>query len=179
MNGFGVSPLELMACEAMLAGLAYLDEFEYSAAWIAGTPTALLSGGTVEVQIQINGDSDFVAQEQNLTAFADGDPVPLPNLLLTVTRAGSGREVMNQAQHVGNNCGGYRSSNDGGVAVYPGKKPMAGLINANNILTCKLQNLSTVDFDRVDLDFRGFKVFYIVNQVTGEQGSRQRIFHAL
>jgi len=172
MNGFGVSPLELMAADAMLQGLVFLDEFIYSAAWIANTATSLTSLATVEVQIQINGDSDFVVQEQNLVAFADGDAVDDANLLLTMTRAGSGREIMSQAQHVLNITGAYSQNK------FPARKPMAGLINANNLLTCKLQNLTTTNYDRVDLALIGFKVFYITSD-DGRQGSRRAVFHAM
>lgn len=174
MNGFGVSPLELMACEAMLAGVAFLDEFVYSAAWIATTATELPALGTVDVQIQINSDSDFIFQEANLVDFFEGDIVDNPNLLLTIIRAGSGREVMNQAQHVLNITGSHQS-----LGRVPGRKPMPGLIQANSTLTCRLQNLTSDVPDRVDLALLGFKVFYIVDQVTGRAGNRQTIFHAL
>jgi hypothetical protein len=173
MDGFGVSPLELMATDAMLRGLVYLDEFIYSAAWIAGTATELAASATVEVQIQINGDSDFIVQEQNLSAIDDShECVDCPNLLLTIVRAGSGREIMNQAQHVTNILGNYW------MAQHPARKPMSGLVQANNTLTLRLQNLSTVDFDRVDIALIGFKCFY-TTAPDGRQGNRQAVFHAL
>ncbi len=178
MGGFGTSPLELMACDAMLKGIVYLDEFIYSASWIAGTATALGSLATIQVQIQINGDSDFVAQEMNLTAIDTaqgggvGDCVDCPDLLLTVTRAGSGREIMNQAQHVINICGNYFT------AHYPAHKPMPGLYAANNIISVTLQNRTTTAFNRVDLALPGFKVFYITN-AQGQTGDRRSVFHAL
>lgn len=173
MNGFGVSPLEIMATEAMLQGIAFLDEFVYSAAWIKGTSTELGALSTVPVQIQINSDSDFIFQEENLVAFFEGDILDNPNYLLTVVRAGSGREVMNQAQHVLNITGSHQS-----LGRVPGRKPTPGLIQANSTLTCQLQNLTSDVPDRVDLAMIGFKVFYTVAP-TGEQGNRQRIFHAL
>ena len=172
MNGFGTSPLELMACEAMLKGIAYLDEFVYSASWIAGTSTELKALATVPVQIVINGDSDFINQEENITAFADGDVIDNPNYLLTLVRAGSGREVMNQEQHVLNIAGSYQNGR------VPGRKPFPGLINANNQLTLRLQNLTSTVPDRVDYSLRGFKVFYITNSA-GQTGDRVSIFHAM
>lgn len=175
MNGFGVSPLEIMASDAMLAGIVFLDEFTYSASWITGTATALGSGGTVDVQVQINGDSDFIVQELNLTAFDSAGPpalVATPNLLLTITRSGAGREIMNQAQHAMNLCGSYSTNR------FPSKKPMPGLINKSNNLTVRLQNLGTTEFSRVDLSMIGFKVFYIQN-AQGITGDRQMVFHAL
>jgi hypothetical protein len=173
MNSFGVSPLEIMACDAMLQGLVFLDEFVYSAAWIKGTSTELPALGTIDVQVQINSDSDFIFQESNLVSFVEDDILDNPNYLLTVIRAGSGREVMNQAQHVLNITGSHQS-----LGRVPGRKPMPGLIQANSTLTCRLQNLTSDVPDRVDLALIGFKVFYTVAP-TGGQGNRQTIFHAL
>ena len=173
MNGYGVSPIELQACEAALMGLAYLDEFTYSAKWTA--TTALGSGATIQVPIQINSDSDFVVQEQNLIAF-DNQATPVvvavPNLLCTITRAGSGREVMDDAQHIMNIFGNY------GPALNQGRNPMPALWTAKNTINVTLQNLTTTVFSRIQASFRGFKVFYIAN-AQGQMGDRQSIFHAL
>lgn len=179
MNSFGTSPLELMACDAMLQGLVYLDEFIYSASWIAGTPTALGALATIDVPIQINSDSDFIVQEQNFNAIvlesespdAEHICVTCPDLLVTIIRAGSGREVMNQAQPVVNMFGNYWS------ARFPGRKPVTSIWQGNNTITIRLQNRTTVAFDRVDITFAGFKVFYQTNS-QGIQGNRKQIFHA-
>jgi hypothetical protein len=179
MNSFGTSPLELMACDAMLQGLVYIDEFTYSAAWISGTQTALGALQTVDVPIQVNSDSDFIVQEQNISVITvtpdspDGvhECVTCPDLLVTIIKAGSGREVMNQAQHVTNVLGNYFS------AQFPGRNAVTSLWQSNNTITCRLQNRMNVAFDRIDIAFRGFKVFYQTNAV-GQQGDRQSIFHA-
>jgi hypothetical protein len=177
MNGFGVSPIEIMASEAMLSGLVYCDNFTYSAAWIAGTATALAGLATVPVNIPINSDSDFVIQEIHLTAYEDDDGTKTlnvnPDYLLTVATAGSGREIMNQAQHVLNYCGGFAGTK------FPNAIRFPKLIQANNVVRLTLQNLSTLDALRVDLALIGFKVFYVTSAVTGEQGTRQNVFHAL
>jgi hypothetical protein len=178
MNSFGTSPLELMACDAMLQGLVYIDEFTYSAAWIAGTPTALGALATVDVPIQINSDSDFIVQEQNISVITVTEASPedlhecvaCPDLLLTIIKAGSGREVMNQAQPVQNILGNYFSAN------FPGRKSVTALWQGNNTITCRLQNRTTTAFDRIDISFLGFKVFYQTN-AAGQQGTRQSIFH--
>jgi hypothetical protein len=179
MNSFGTSPLELMACDAMLQGLVYLDEFTYSAVWAAGTPTALGALATVDVPIQINSDSDFIVQEQNLSAIVVTPDSPddihecvdCPDLLITLIKAGSGREVMNQAQHVTNIFGNYWA------AQFPGRKSIAALWQANNTITCRLQNRTATAFDRVEISFLGFKVFYQTNN-QGASGDRRTIFHA-
>ena len=169
-NGFGVSPLEIMASDAMIAGQVYIEAFTYSAAWIAGTATALAVSATLEVDIQINGDSDFVVQEMNMTVLSSASPpvlIPSQPLLITLSRAGSGRQLMNQAQDVFNVVGSFQTG------FVPARIPMPYLIQASNILAVTLQNLSaTVAPGRVDISFNGFKVFY-----TG--GNRQAIFHVL
>ncbi len=172
MRGFGTSPLELMACEAMLQGLCYLDEFVYSARFVVGTPTALPATGTNTVQIQINDDADFISQMNNATVIAsDHDCEPCPNMLVNIVRAGSGREVMNQPQHIQNIMGNFWSGN------FPAYKPMPGLIQKKNTLTVQIQNLSSDAPDLVEIAFIGFKVFYTQNQ-NGEVGNRKAIFHA-
>lgn len=174
MNSFGTSPLELMACDAMLKGLCYLDEFSYSAVFLAGTTTALGASGTTDVQIQINNDSDFIVQEYNLTGWsAVNTIVASPDLLITLIRAGSGREIMNNPQHVGNFCGGYYASRS-----FPGRKPIASLIQGNNTMTVRLTDRSAVAWNRVDFEMKGFKVFYQTN-AEGITGDRRSIFHAL
>ncbi len=179
MNGFGVSPLELMASDAMLKGLVYLDEFIYSASFLVNTDSSITSSVTKEVQLLIDGDTDFIIQEQNISAYDVASPpavVVNPNLLLTVTRAGSGRQIMNQAQHVLNVCGGYTGTR------YPSKKPMPGLWLAANTITVKLQNLGTVAFSRVDIAFIGYKVFYttiVLPDGSRMTGDRKMVFHTL
>lgn len=174
MNGYGTSPLELLACEAELQGIAFLDEFTYSARFLVNTATALGALGTNQVQIQINQDSDFVFQEQNITCF-DHTPtyVDDPNMLISMVRAGSGREVMNQDQHVLNVMGSYARNK------VPGRKAMPGLIQANSTLTIKLTDLQNEAWSQIDVALIGFKVFYIQNPATGQVGDRRTVFHVL
>lgn len=175
MIGFGTSPLELMASSAMLKGLVYLDEFVYSAVWAAGTPTALGANATVDVQVQINSDSDFVCQEYNLTAWTAVDTLYVnPDLLITIIRSGSGREIFSQQQPVSNIAGSYRSAS----ASFPGKNPISSLYQGNLTVTVRLTNRTTNALNRVDFSMRGFKVFYQTN-ASGQTGNRQEIFHAL
>ncbi len=173
MDGFGVSPLEIMASDAYLRGLCWCDEFMYSAIF-SGT-TALAASVNMSVQILINGDSDFIVQERDLVAFsADHAIAPDPNIEVTLVRGGSGREVMNQPQHVLNTFGSFASNKQ------PGRMPFSAFLGRAQILTVKLNNLSTVAFERIDVTFKGFKVFYLQstdkngNIVTGNS---QNIFH--
>ncbi len=164
---YGSSPIELLACQAMLDSRIYAEAFTYSASWISTTGSALGATGSTEVQIQINGDSDFVVQEMNLQAYTAGPTLLTdPDYLLTITRAGSGRQLMNQAQHVLTICGNFQTNH------VPSHLPMPFLCQASNIISCLLQNLTATAALRVDLALIGFKVFY-----TG--GNRQEIFHCL
>lgn len=167
MLGFGTSPLELMASEAMLRGEVFLEHFTYSAAWVTGTATALAANGTTEVQTPINADSDFIIQEINLTAeTAAGTFLATADYLVLIVIAGSGRQIMNQAQHVANICGSYQ----GGQV--PGRLPMPKLVQASNTISTTLVNRTATAANRVDLAYKGFKVFY-------SGGNRQQIFHVL
>src|SRR5262245_5078110 len=167
MLGYGTSPLELMASDAMLRGEVFLEHFTYSAAWVTGTATALGANATVEVQIPINADSDFMIQEMNIVAeTAAGTFLATPDYLLLLVVAGSGRQLMNQAQHVANSAGSYQSGQ------VPGRMSMPKLVQASNTISCTLTNRTAVAANRVDLALRGFKVFY-------SGGNRQQIFHVL
>lgn len=186
--GYGCSPLELLACQAMVQGLVYLDEFTYSTVWQVGTPTALPANGDVTTTIQINSDSDFVAQEYNLwtNGPTQNDLGGLADFLITITRAGSGRNIMNQAQKVMNITGNYFwgiSGAPGTVpangANHPGRLPITSLYQGNSTVQVRLQNQSTTFAPwRVDFAMRGFKVFYQTAK-DGRTGNRQDIFHAL
>lgn len=167
MLGYGTSPLELMASDAMLRGEIFLESFTYSAAYVTGTATALAANGTTEVQIQISGDSDFIIQEVNIVAeTAAGTFLAVPDYLILVVIAGAGRQIMNQAQHVANFCGSYNSNQ------FPCRLPMPKLVQASNTVSVTLTNRTGTAANRADVMFRGSKVFY-----TG--GNRQQIFHVL
>lgn len=180
MQGYGTSPLEVMASSAMLQGLGYMDEFAYSAAYIAGTTTGLGANATVDVQIQINSDSDFIAQEYNLIAWSTaGTIVNGPDFLITIIRSGSGREIFSQQQPIANICGNYIQSD----RSFPGRLPNgSSLYQGNGTVTVRLTNRTATNFNtgtaRVDFTMRGFKFFYQTN-AQGVTGNRQDIFHAL
>jgi hypothetical protein len=176
---FGSSPLELLATAAMLKGLCYLDEFTYSARFDNTTNTGLAANGTTDVQIFINSDSDFIAQQYNLAAWSTaGTLVNAPDLTLTIIRSGSGREIFQQAQPVINICGNYAD----GDRNYPGILPISSLYQGNGNVTVRLANRTATNFNtgtaRIDFSMRGFKVFYQTN-AEGQTGNRQDIFHAL
>jgi hypothetical protein len=167
MLGFGSSPLEILAAEAMLRGEIFCQNFTYSAAFLTGTGSALGAAGTTTVPIQINQDSDFVVQAMQLQSWTAADtPEVDPDYLATLTVAGSGRQLMNQAQHVLTLMGSYA------INKFPNRLPFPYLLTANTTFNVQLQNRSATAANRVDVSFTGFKVFY-----TG--GDRTQIFHVL
>lgn len=184
MYGYGSSPLEILACQAMVQGLIYTDQFYYKCDWVAGTPTGLPANGDKTSTIQINSDSDFIAQEYHLSVTqANGDQfVTLPPLLITITRAGSGRDIMNGPIVVTNLCGNFGgyALQTGNVAFanFPGRLSITSLYQGNTTVSVRLQNPTNVAFQRVDFVMSGFKAFYQTNQA-GQTGNRQDVFHAL
>jgi hypothetical protein len=175
---WGTSPIEIMACDAMLKGWVFLDDFVFTADWIAGTATALGALGTVPVAIQIDNDADFVIQRRNLIAYASGSLLADPNYKITVVSAGSGRQLMSAAVHVLNYCGNFSSNK------VPSDMPAPKLLAANSRLTNTLQNLTSTAADSVQLLYEGFKVYYIDTPARAAAegrplATRQTIFHAL
>jgi len=167
MLGFGTSPLELMSAEAMLKGEVYLEHFTYSVAYVTGTTTALGASTSATADIIINSDSDFVIQEVNLTAWTALDTIIAnPDYLILIVIAGAGRQIMNQAQHVMNYTGSYQANR------IPGRLPMPKLVQAANVITTTLTNRTVTAANRVDVMYRGYKIFY-------SGGNRQQIFHVL
>lgn len=165
MNGFGTSPLELMAADAMLRGAINCEEFAYSALWFGAN--ALGASATVQVDTQINGDSDFILTELNLVSFTALDTIETnPDFTLMLVAAGSGRQMFDRAQHVLNLCGSYADNR------VPAKMTFGRLMAAKGTISAVLTNRSAVAQNYTLLSYKGFKVFY-----TG--GDRQQIFHAL
>jgi hypothetical protein len=171
----------------MIGGLVYLDEFTYSTTWLANTPTALGAGGDVTTTIQINSDSDFIAQEYSLVSNGAtvNDVAGLPDFLITITRSGSGRNIMNNPQRVLNFLGNYWNGGNAGTNVpqsgfanWPGRLPISSLYQGNSTVQIRLQNPTSLVPFRVDFSMRGFKCFYQTNSA-GQTGNRQQIFHAL
>src|SRR5215831_9630825 len=129
-----------MACEAFMQGLVYLDEFTYSITSDINS-NALTANGFTDFQLQINSDSDFIAQEYNYAAWNDatGGTTSLlnnPDHLIQIIRSGSGRELMNRPVHVANYAGNYRSSS----ASFPGRKAMPSLYQGNLTVTIRITN---------------------------------------
>lgn len=158
MEGYGSSPLEIMAREAMLRGEVYCQNFTYSAQFLTGTDSALAASGTTSVNTNINADSDFIVQATNLQSWTAADtPEVDPDYTILLVVAGSGRQLMNQAQHVLTVTGSYA------INKIPNRLGYPILLSANTTLTTTLTNRSSTAANRVDVAYIGFKVFYMGN----------------
>jgi len=177
MQGFGDSPLEILACQGMIDGRCFLQSFTYSASWQTGTPTALGANGTTEVAVQINADADFVIQEMTFTSTtAAGTFLAVADYLLTCVLSGSGRQVMNQPQMIANWAGSYNANQ------FARRLTMPILVVANSNILNTLVNRTAVAANRADLTFNGFKVYYTEgrdSQGNVAVGDRTSIFHVL
>lgn len=147
---FGRSPLEQIYYNGMLAGKVFLDHFSYRAQY-----DTLASTETETQNVPINADSDFVIQEINLVSYSSaGTIVANPDYRITIVDGGSGRQLMDAAQHVANITGSSRNSGS-----RPYRLPMPKLIRAMSVVSITLQNLTTTAA-LVDVSLIGFKVFY-------------------
>lgn len=144
------SPIEQIFFNAMMQGKVFLDFFVYSAQW-----NTLGANATTLVATAINSDSDFVIQQLQLISYsAAGTIVQSPDYRITIVDAGSGRQLMDSSQHIGNITGSNRDA-----GAFPYTLPMAKLIRqGSSISTTLLNNTGTASL--VDLSFVGFKVFY-------------------
>lgn len=168
---FGTSPIEIMACNAMLQGLVYCYGFHYSALFFGAT--ALGASATANVTTQITSDSDFVIQRINLVSFTAVDtPEVNPDYTLLLTIAGNAVNLMDQPQHVNNICGNFEDNRVPNDLTFP------ILIPANNNLAAQLVNRSAVAANYVQITYAGFKVKYLGHQ-DGTPTTRQEVFHVL
>ena len=182
MVGYGTSPYEMLASDAMLKGLAYLEDFTYSVAF-ENAATVIAPQVITEYTILIASDSDFIGQEYNLAVQTGGLGTPTtllanPDWNIQLAKSGSGHELATKFQDVSNYAGNYHSRSTYKSA---GRRTFSDLFQANMIVTVRLLNRfgSTAAADRVDrFDFAmiGFKVFYQINPQTGEKYTTQDIF---
>lgn len=169
MNGFGTSPLELLAADAMLREDVYCEFFTYNAPFLAGTNQALAATtGQATQQTNIDAEADFVVQTINLSVRDNtGANVVAPNMSILIIAAGSGRQIMDQPIPVTNICGNF------GAAQVPGKLPFPRLWAAKNTVTTQMFNREAFAPTRAEVSYVGFKVFY------QKDSTRQKIFHVL
>ena len=176
---FGSSPIELMACQAMIQGWVYCYGFTYSALMF-GT-NALGASGTQIVTTQITSDSDFVIQRINLVSFTAADtPEVNPDFTTQLTIAGSAINLMDSPQHVNNVCGNFFDNR------VPNDLPFPILIAANQNLSNTTVNRSAVAQNFTQYSYVGFKVKYLTMTLTDNEGrtmrvptTREAVFHVL
>ena len=169
MNGYGTSPIELLAADAMLRREIWCEHFTYTAPFLAGTAQAVPVGvGQATQNTNINADSDFVVQMMNLSVRdAAGANVVAPNMSILIIAAGSGKQIMDQAVPVTNLLGNF------GAAQVPSVLPFPRLFAAKGTVQTTITNREAFAPLRVEVAYVGFKVHY-----TGQK-SRQDVFHVL
>jgi hypothetical protein len=167
LGGFGTSPLELLAADAMLRGEIWCENFSYSATWETGTTTALAANSTTITTIATDSGPDFIVQEINFVAWSAANTIiASPDYTLLLVIDGSGKQIMNQAQPITALAGGYASG------VVPARLPFPRLIQSNSKVTFTLTNRTAVANNRADIVLRGFKVYYV-------SGTRTGVFHVV
>lgn len=128
------------------------DYFVYAKDW-RGT-TVLPAGGTLALNITINGDSHFecVSTCRIVTLTDDTTFIAQAPILVRIEDTGSGRIVSDQPLHI---------ENWFGTAEQPKYWDMPKLYPANSTITLTLQNLDAANAYNVQLAFHGFKIFGI------------------
>lgn len=165
-DGFGSSPVEMMARDAMLAGLVFCDFYTLPANWLENTPTALLANQSLPIAVQVGSSGDFVIQEFQLVAKQSGSLSATPDLLVDMVEDTSDRKLFGTPTHVLNVFGRYGQNNVPGVLRYP------KLLQANSSLSITLTDLSGTNWNRIYMALKGFRVYY-------QGGTREQVFHAL
>ena len=154
-GNYGGSPIEFLACEAMLRGKAILQFFTYSAAFLTGTNSALAASGTTEVGIQLNNDADFVCQRLAVTSTtAAGTFLAVPDYTILLVAQGSGKQLMNQAQMIANMAGSFNSNQ------FNQNLPFPLLLQKASTLSVQLVNRTATAANRADVALIGFKIYY-------------------
>lgn len=123
------------------------DFFVYTAEFLP-----LAAGGTATVNTAIQADSDFliVAVTRVVTDIANTTFLANVPQLVTITDAGSGRNLMDRAVHMDNLIG---------TAQLPSYWPYPKLIRASGTLNTTVQNLDGANARNVRISYLGFKVF--------------------
>lgn len=169
--GFGTSPVELMACDAMLKRQIYCFGFSYSALWFGAT--ALGANGTQNIPTQVTADCDFVIQRMNLVSFtAAGTVSANSDFTLLLSLAGSAVNLMDQAQSVQNVTGNFLDNR------VPNDLPFPIIVPANNTLNSTLVNRTNTAQNFTQLTFTGFKVKYLSNP-DGSPTTRTQVFNII
>lgn len=163
---FGTSPIELLACDAMLRGAIFCNGFTNSARWLTGTQSALGAAGSVDQVIQISSESDFVVQEMSFTAFSAVDTLIVDPDYLIMIAISSGRPWFDAPQTLRDVLGNYTANHQPSTLSFP------RLIAAQSTLTISLTNRTNTACNRASLALKGFNVYY-------QKETRQDVFHAL
>lgn len=165
---FGTSPIELLACDAMLRGNILCNSYIYPIDFLTGTNSAIGASGNVTVPQQISSEADFVCQRIAATCWgsAAGTLLQDPDYTINITIA-SGRPWFNTAMVLRNLCGTFAA------AEKPDSLPFPRLIPLNSTLTVNVVNRTGTAANLLEVALIGFNVYY-QNGTT-----RAQVFHVL
>lgn len=170
MDGFGSSPIELLARDAMLAGVVFCDFFSLPAAWLTGTPTALGANSSLPIAIQVGSSGDFVIQafQGVCKQTVSGTPTiqGTPDILISMVEDGSNRQLFGAPTHWSNVVGRFGTNQVPGVNQYP------KLLQANSSLSVTLTDISGTAWTYIYFLLKGFRVYY-------QGATREQVFHLL
>lgn len=124
------------------------ESFIYTAVW-----NPLPAGAGLNVQINIQNDSDFLIMATTLTVYsAVGVFVVNPDLTLTILDSSTGRQLQDAPVHVAN-CTG--------TAQWPYIWPEPKKAKGGGTLTLTMFNNTAVATYVASLAFHGYKIFYM------------------
>lgn len=153
-----LNPILAILYAQFLAKRIWLEEFTFTAVY----NTLAASAAGQQASMNIDPNIDFIALQQNLTAYtAAGTILANPDYLMEVQEKSGNNNWSDGPVHVANWTGQNRNS--GSVSW---DLPFCRYIRGNNTLTYKLTN-NTATAARVDIALNGIRVSY--NQVTREQ----------
>lgn len=169
MEGFGNSPFEMIARDAMMAKLIEIQGFVYSARFEVGTNTALgVAPGSATSSLTVNTDRDFVVQAMNFQAFTSADtPETNPDYFCNIIQQSSTMQLMAQPQSIMNIAGAYTGTS--AVQRYR-QLPTPWFWIGGTTIATTLTNRSAVAPNLVDISYSGFHIRYITDNPRARQG---------
>jgi hypothetical protein len=165
-GGYGASPIEVLAREAMRQGAVYCEKFDLTARFLAGSTSALAANNSQTVPVQIDNGWDFVIQSINGTWYnADGTTLnAAPNALVQFIKDTSGKLLSSAPEHWLNVMGSFAANKISDQLPFP------VLLAEKSTLQVTLTNLTADAPNRVEISLVGFKVYYV-------NTSRSDLFH--
>jgi len=127
-----------------------------------GRLSALLAGATINTQILIQADSDFLVEKLTMTTDLAGaaytvSTAPVPNATVLLTASGSGQQLMNTPVPLGSLFGSGQ---------LPFILPYPRVLRANSQLQIQIVNFdAAVITAQITLNFHGRKIYNLATPI--------------